>query len=55
MQVGDLVKTKGDPHASLATTGVVLGLGFHHVLVRWHCGIIQDVDYRSLEVVSEAG
>ncbi len=55
MQVGDLVKSKGDPYASFATTGIVLGLGFHHVLVRWHCGIIQDVDYRSLEVVSEGG
>ena len=57
MQVGDLVKTKGDPHASIATMGIILELGFHYILVRWNCGIIQQVHdgYRSLEVVSEAG
>jgi len=57
MQVGDLVKTKGDPHASLATMGIILELGFHYILVRWNCGIVQQVHdgYRSLEVVSENG
>jgi hypothetical protein len=57
MQVGDLVKTKGDPYASLATMGIILELGFHYILVRWNCGIVQQVHdgYRSLEVVSEGG
>ncbi len=52
MSVGDLVKTKGDPWNTL---GVVIELKFHHVMVRWACGTIQDVGYRSLEVVSEGG
>ena len=52
MSVGELVKTKGDPWDTL---GVVIELGFHHVMVRWACGTIQDVGYRSLEVVSEGG
>tara|TARA_Y100000034_G_scaffold97925_1_gene119738 strand:+ start:1118 stop:1294 length:177 start_codon:yes stop_codon:yes gene_type:complete len=51
MKMGDLVKTKGDPWDTL---GVVIELGFHYVVVRWVCGTIQDVGYRSLEVVSES-
>ena len=51
MKVGDLIKTKGDPWDML---GIVIALGFHHVMVRWACGTIQDVGYRSLEVINES-
>ena len=53
MSVGDLVKTRGDLWDTL---GIILELGFHYVLVRWNCGVVQEVygGYRSLEVLSES-
>ena len=51
MKVGDLVKTKTDPWNG---TGLVIDLGFHNVTVRWACGTVQEVDYRSLEILSES-
>jgi len=51
VKVGDLVKTKGCP---LNTTGIVIELGNSYVLVHWVCGTIQDVSYRSLEVLNES-
>ena len=51
--IGDLVKSKGAP-APVVRLGIVLDLGFHSVTVRWSCGTVQDVDWRSLEVVSES-
>ncbi len=53
MQIGDLVKTKRDC-AVMPILGILIDLGFHRVTVRWSCGTVQDVDYRSLEVVSES-
>ena len=45
------MKTKGDPWDTL---GVVLEVKFHNVTVMWPCGTVQDVGYRSLEVISES-
>ncbi len=52
IDIGDLVKTKKDI-AVAPILGIVLDLGFHSVTVRWSCGTVQDVDWRSLEVISE--
>ena len=51
--IGDLVKTRRDC-AIAPILGIVLDLGFHSVTVRWSCGTVQDVDWRSLEVVCES-
>jgi hypothetical protein len=53
IDIGDLVKTRRDC-AAIPILGIVLDLGFHSVTVRWSCGTVQDVDWRSLEVVSES-
>ncbi len=53
MQIGDLVKTKRDP-AVVPILGILIDFAFHTVTIKWSCGTVQDVDPRSLEVISES-